>query len=603
MTPARRSWALFLLAAVLLASLAPAPLRAATLPSGFVESLVSGGLSAPTAMAFAPDGRLFVCQQSGQLRVIKNGVLLATPFLTVTVDPSGERGLLGIAFDPDFATNQYVYVYYTATSPAVHNRVSRFTANGDIALPGSEFVVLDLNSLSGATNHNGGAMHFGSDGKLYIAVGENANGANSQTLGNLLGKILRINADGTIPTDNPFYNTASGVNRVIWAYGLRNPFTFAFQPGTSRMFINDVGQSTWEEIDEGFAGANYGWSVTEGPTSDPRFVTPIYYYGRDSGCAITGGTFYNPGVAQFPASYVGSYFFADFCSGWIRRLDPANGNAVTGFATGILSPVDLKVGPDGALYYLARGSGAVYKIEYRQRGNDALFVSQNVPTSMLASRTYSVSVTMQNTGANTWTPESLYRLGSQNPQDTTIWGTHRVPLPPGASVAPGQQITIPFLVTAPGAGTFAFQWKMVQDLVEWFGQPSPSLTISVTGSTPTTNGVNAARFVSQNVPATMLASRSYSVSVTMQNTGTSTWTSDNLYRLGSQSPQDNTMWGTHRMQLPAGVSVAPGQQVSFTFLVTAPGPGVYRFQWRMVQDLVQWFGETTPSQNITVTAP
>jgi glucose/arabinose dehydrogenase len=169
---------------------------AATLPGGFAETLVANGLSNPTAMEFAPDGRLFVSQQSGQLRVIKNGSLLVTPFLTVTVNSLGERGLLGIAFDPDFASNHYVYAYYTATTPTIHNRVSRFTASGDVVLAGSEVVILDLNDLSGASNHNGGGLHFGSDGKLYISVGENANSANSQTLANLLGKILRLHPDG-----------------------------------------------------------------------------------------------------------------------------------------------------------------------------------------------------------------------------------------------------------------------------------------------------------------------------------------------------------------------------------------------------------------------
>src|SRR6185369_6849026 len=191
-----------------------------------------------------------------------------------------------------------VYVYYTATTPAVHNRVSRFTANGDVAAAGSETVLLELNNLSGATNHNGGSLHFGKDGKLYIAVGENANGANSQTLGNLLGKILRINSDGSIPTDNPFFGTATGANRAIWAMGLRNPFTFAFQPGSGRMLINDVGQNTWEEINDGIAGSNYGWPDTEGATSDPRFRSPIFFYGHGTssttGCAISGAAFYNP---------------------------------------------------------------------------------------------------------------------------------------------------------------------------------------------------------------------------------------------------------------------------------------------------------------------
>src|ERR1700716_3125635 len=194
---------LFTIAALLFLSGVFSSLGAATLPSGFLETQING-LSSPTAMDFAPDGRLFVCLQGGNLRVIKNGVLLSTPFLTLTVDSSGERGLLGIAFDPNFATNNFVYVYYTVPGSPAHNRVSRFTANGDVAVAGSQMPILDLNNLSSAGNHNGGAIHFGPDGKLYIAVGENANGSNSQTLSNLLGKVLRINSDGTIPSENPF---------------------------------------------------------------------------------------------------------------------------------------------------------------------------------------------------------------------------------------------------------------------------------------------------------------------------------------------------------------------------------------------------------------
>src|SRR5262245_29514069 len=199
----------------------------ATLPSGFTESLIASGLNNPTAMQFAPDGRLFVCEQGGRLRVIKNGSLLSTPFVTVTVSSTGERGLLGVAFDPDFAVNQFVYIYYTATTPAIHNRVSRFTASGDVAATGSEVVLMDLENLS-ATNHNGGALAFGPDEKLYVAVGENAVASNAQSLSNRLGKVLRLNRDGSIPTDNPFFTTATGLNRAIWALGLRNPFTFAF---------------------------------------------------------------------------------------------------------------------------------------------------------------------------------------------------------------------------------------------------------------------------------------------------------------------------------------------------------------------------------------
>lgn len=335
---------------------------AATLPAGFTETQISG-LSNPTAMEIAPDGRIFVCQQGGSLRVIKNGALLSTPFLTLSVDPAGERGLLGIAFDPNFATNNFLYLYYTVPSSPRRNRVSRFTANGDVVVPGSETIIWELDSLTGATNHNGGAIHFGPDGKLYIAVGENATASNAQTFSNMLGKVLRINSNGTIPTDNPFFNSASGNNRSIWALGLRNPFTFAFQPGTGRMFINDVGQNTWEEINDGIAGSNYGWPTTEGATTNPSFRSPLFAYDHSQGCAIAGGAFYNPATVQFPPSFVGKYFFADLCGGWIRLFDPAAGSA-SNFATGISQPVDLKVDPDGSLYYLARGSGSVFKVQF-----------------------------------------------------------------------------------------------------------------------------------------------------------------------------------------------------------------------------------------------
>ena len=339
---------------------------AATLPPGFTETSISG-LNNPTAMEIAADGRMFVCQQGGSLRVIKNGVLLSTPFLTLSVDETGERGLLGIAFDPNFVTNNFLYVYYTVPSTPRHNRVSRFTANGDVVVPASETPILDLENLSSATNHNGGAIHFGPDGKLYVAVGENANGANAQTLSNRLGKVLRINSDGSIPADNPFFNTAAGNNRSIWALGLRNPFTFAFQPGTGRMIINDVGEVTWEEINDGIAGSNYGWNVSEGPTTNPQFRAPLFAYqhgfSATTGCAIAGGAFYNPTTVQFPASFVGDFFFADLCSGWIRVFDPGTGTA-SGFATNISNPVDLKVGADGSLYYLARGSNAVFRVQF-----------------------------------------------------------------------------------------------------------------------------------------------------------------------------------------------------------------------------------------------
>jgi glucose/arabinose dehydrogenase len=357
--------------AAVLAFSADSAQGAATLPPNFARSQVVGGLASPTAMEFAPDGRLFVAEQRGTLRVLKAGGNLAT-FVDISgrVDSGGERGLLGIAFDPAFSNNHYVYLYYTqkatGTTPA-HNRVIRVRARGDRAVAGSEKLILRLDNLSSATNHNGGAIHFGEDGKLYVAVGDNANGDNAQTLSNLKGKMLRIDKDGTIPRYNPFYKRATGRNRAIWALGLRNPFGFAVQPHTGKVFINDVGEQTWEEIDRGAAGANYGWPRYEGPESDPRYRNPVFAYKQGStkttGCAITGGAFYNPATTQFPKGYVGDYFFADFCGGWIRRLDAATGDA-TGFATGLSMPVALEVSKGGGLYYLNRGAGSVGKIRY-----------------------------------------------------------------------------------------------------------------------------------------------------------------------------------------------------------------------------------------------
>ena len=345
---------------------------AATLPQGFTDSRIVSGLTDPTDMEFAPDGRLFVAEEAGKVRIAKPDGTLAT-FLDISakVDAAGERGLQALTFDPGFSTNRYVYLHYTkkatSTTPA-HNRVVRVTANGNKVVAGSEKLILRLNNQS-ATNHMGGALDFGKDGKLYIATGDNARGAVAQQPTNLLGKMLRINKSGTIPTDNPFYATASANNRAIWALGLRNPFKFAVQPATGTIFVNDVGEDAWEEINQLEKGANYGWPVHEGAANDPQYVDPIFAYGHDgdpatTGCAITGGAFYNPATVQFPAGYRGDYFFAEFCGGWIRSLDPATGQA-SGFATGLEKPIDLEVSKAGELYYLSRDTtGLVGKIGY-----------------------------------------------------------------------------------------------------------------------------------------------------------------------------------------------------------------------------------------------
>ncbi len=368
-------------------------------PAGYNEVQVASGLTSPISMVFAPDGRLFVTEQAGDIRVVKNGSLLATHVLDLTVDSQGERGMLSMAFDPNFATNKFVYVYYTATTPTIHNRVSRFTMNGDTIDPASETVLFDLDPLV-AIFHMGGDIHFGGDGKLYFTAGDNLDSTNSQSLATTKGKVLRINPDGSIPTDNPFYNTLSGNYRAIWAYGLRNPYTFDVQPGTGTIFIDDVGQVSWEEIDPGIAGANYGWPNAEGTANNPAYTDPIYTYAHPvggNGAAITGGAFYNPVTAEFPTSMVGKYFFADYVNGFINVLDPATKTA-TPFATSVPSSVNLKVSPDGELYYLSRDTGAGVGAIFRIRYIDAPTITTQ-PQSQSVSPGSAVSFSVQATGA------------------------------------------------------------------------------------------------------------------------------------------------------------------------------------------------------------
>jgi RHS repeat-associated protein len=239
--------------------------------------------------------------------------------------------------------------------------------------------------------------------------------------------------------------------------------------------------------------------------------------------------------------------------------------------------------------------------------NDAVFSSQSVPTTMVANEVYNVSVTMRNTGSETWTEAGNYRLGSLSPRDNYTWGIQRVSM--GSSVVENWQLkTFNFQVTAPSTpGTYTFHWGMVQEWVEWFGTTSP-VTVTVTAPAP----VNNAAIVSVSAASQMVSGQAYTVSVIMRNTGTTTW-SPGTYRLGSQNPGDNYTWmsGTNRVNLAS--AVAPGQQYQFTFQVVAPAPGSYSMQWRMVQEYVEWFGGTsstpvtvvsaTPKPTISVSRP
>jgi glucose/arabinose dehydrogenase len=410
----------------------------AIVPSQFTDSLVAS-IGRPTDLAFTPDGRLLVTTQGGDLRVIVGGNLLPTAALNLSsrMCTESERGLLGIAVDPQFVQNGHVYLFYTfkrsnhcenhreVTGPV--NRVSRFTYDRsrntiDIA---SEFVLLD-DMLSLGGNHNGGDLAIGRDGMLYISSGDSGcqlpdpndmnrrpcagGNKNARFTGNLSGKILRINRDGTIPTSNPLFNAAGARScgdprdnqpgaielgstrpcREIFAYGLRNPFRFAFKPGTDTFFINDVGQDVWEEIDEGSIGANYGWNTREGfcqnnvrnnCSANPAGLTPpIFAYNRDDGCrSITGGAFVPNGA--FGSSFDNAYMFADYACGRIFKLTrQTNGSwrrEEFAHSLGGSSAVALQFGlsPNGErenLYYTTYANGgSVRRIEFTGDANRA----------------------------------------------------------------------------------------------------------------------------------------------------------------------------------------------------------------------------------------
>jgi glucose/arabinose dehydrogenase len=434
MRPIRCALVLAVLAATLVFH-APIDAPAApSLPTGFSDELVAA-VTQPTAIAFTPDGRMLVTSKTGALRIVSGGgALLATPAINLAarVCSNNERGLLGVAVDPSFSSNQFVYLYYTfkklsncpyGNPNAPVNRVSRFLLPAtNVISPSSEVVLID-NIHSFAGNHNGGDLRFGKDGKLYVSVGDGgcdylephgcaASNPAARRRHVMLGKMLRVNRDGTIPADNPFTGalsarcgitgstTAGTTCREIYALGLRNPFRFAMDPNASstRIYINDVGQGSWEEIDLGATGADYGWNVREGHCATGSTVNcgppptgmtnPVFDYDHSSGCAsITGGAFV-PSDSGWPASYTGRYLFADFVCGTIFRLDPSGpGFTMTDFATGLGNgtAVHMEFGPNQggrALYYATFSNGGeIRRISFDPRPVAELTAS---PTTGLA---------------------------------------------------------------------------------------------------------------------------------------------------------------------------------------------------------------------------
>ena len=403
--------------AVTAVGLAP---TAGAVPTGFQNEIILSNLSEPTGATFAPDGRLLVIERGGTIRVAQPGATQVdpTPLLQLTnINISGgERGLVGLALDPAFASNGFYYVFYTAASP-LRDRVSRFTANGNTTVPGSELVIWqDIEAA--ADYHHGGAVEIGPDGLLYVSTGDFfGSGQESQLLTSYRGKILRIGTDGSVPTDNPFFDGGGPNLDPVWARGLRNPFRMSFDQVTGRLYIADVGSNSTatslEEVNIGVAGANYGWPACEGSCGTAGMTNPWFTYphaGRDS--SITGGFVYRG--TQFPAEYRGSYFYGDYVQNWIRGLrlngdgsiqqafnfEPANGAADGPYG----EIVDLLPGPDGSLYYVDIGTswegstrpGTVRRIRYLQSNQAPVVFASATPTSGTAP----LDVTFSSTGTN-----------------------------------------------------------------------------------------------------------------------------------------------------------------------------------------------------------
>ncbi len=321
------------------------------------------GVASPVALAFAPDGRVFYAERyTGSIRVIENGAVLPTPFYTLTnTATAGERGLLGLALDPAFPSNPWVYAYQTyndAANGTIYNRIVRIEASGNAGL--SHAVILPMRTLSGATNHNGGVIAFGPDGKLYALVGENADPSLSQDPMSLLGKVLRLNPDGSAPPDNPFYGNPNWDNRV-YTYGHRNMFGLAFHPTTGRAYVTENGPTCNDEVNLLTPGRNYGWGPTETCATPPP---PPDNTNRDGPSPVLPIDWWTPTIAPTNAAfYTGALLpqsrdhliFGAYNDRRLRdlTLNPADGASVvneTVLATAPEGILDVEMGRDGYLW-------------------------------------------------------------------------------------------------------------------------------------------------------------------------------------------------------------------------------------------------------------
>jgi glucose/arabinose dehydrogenase len=346
-----------------------------TLPPGLTlkfNTFVSSGLTNPVFLTQPlNDGRIFVVEQAGRIRVVRDGVLQTTPFLDISsrVLSGGERGLLSVAFHPQYATNHYFYVYFT-TQTNGDIRIERFTttSNPEVADPTTSKLIITI-PHSQFSNHNGGLVSFGPDGMLYAGVGDGGGGGdplgNGQNFNTLLADLLRLDVDHgdpyAIPSDNPFVNQ-TGKRGEIWAKGLRNPWRYAFDaPGL--LYIADVGQDAHEEVDvtpTNRGGVNYGWNTMEGlscysPSSgcdQTGLEKPLFDYPHSQGCSITGGYVYRG--SDIP-EIRGHYFYSDYCTGFLKSFRYSNGTAVDQKDWGLTNSSVTSFGVDfaGELYMIS----------------------------------------------------------------------------------------------------------------------------------------------------------------------------------------------------------------------------------------------------------
>ncbi len=398
------------------------------LPAAFAQTFADPGFTSETfvnvptyaaeGMLWAPDGRIFIWEKGGTVQIMKNGTLLSSPFLDIHthVNKASDRGLDGFALDPNFESNGYVYLAYTYEDQGNSNdsgprtqRVTRMkvsASNPDKADPASETVILGKISTIGCSGINEDCMPndvgahtidhlaFGPDGKLYLSIGDGGDyrdvsqdALRAQNLDSLNGKILRINTDGSAPSDNPFYNGSNNNRGKVYDYGLRNPFRFWIDQPTGKLYIGDVGWNTWEEVNTG-RGKNFGWPCYEGMNAQSQYqaaftqcqqlpasavTQPIVTYNHNTGSTcILGGPYYR-GTA-FPSQYQGRYFFGDYSGRLIKQvLFDSSGNVteVKDFVTGLTDPVFVTEGPDGNLYYSEFSTGQIKRIRYTGSANRA----------------------------------------------------------------------------------------------------------------------------------------------------------------------------------------------------------------------------------------